>query len=82
MRRGAFSLAVSVLALLSIPASAAAATYYVATNGSDSNSGTSVSSPFKTMQHAADLTNPGDTVYVRGGTYTFSGSSAPATRAA
>ncbi|HVM58970.1 MAG TPA: right-handed parallel beta-helix repeat-containing protein, partial [Candidatus Paceibacterota bacterium] len=75
MRRGAFSLAVSVLALLSIPASAAAATYYVATNGSDSNSGTSVSSPFKTMQHAADLTNPGDTVYVRGGTYTFSGSS-------
>ncbi|MBO9605848.1 MAG: carbohydrate binding domain-containing protein [Paenibacillaceae bacterium] len=50
------------------PASAAGATYYVATNGSDSNSG-SIGSPFRTIQHAADVTAPGDTVLIRGGTY-------------
>ena len=46
-------------------------TYYVATNGSDSNSG-SQNSPFATMTHAATKADPGDTVYVRGGTYRFS----------
>ncbi|WP_167859324.1 carbohydrate binding domain-containing protein [Paenibacillus cymbidii] len=50
------------------PASAAGATYYVATNGSDSNPGT-FDSPFRTIQHAADVTAPGDTVLIRGGTY-------------
>jgi hypothetical protein len=46
-------------------------TYYVATNGSDSNSG-SQNSPFATITHAATKADPGDTVYVRGGTYRFS----------
>jgi hypothetical protein len=45
-----------------------AATYYVATTGSDSSSGSS-SAPFKTIQKAADIVSAGDTVYVRGGTY-------------
>ncbi len=46
-----------------------AADYYVSVNdGSDSNSG-SESSPFATMQHAHDLTQPGDTVYVKNGIY-------------
>ncbi|MBD2744797.1 right-handed parallel beta-helix repeat-containing protein [Coleofasciculus sp. FACHB-1120] len=45
-------------------------TYYVATNGSDSNSGTQ-SSPFATITYAAYKAKPGDTVYVRGGTYSF-----------
>jgi hypothetical protein len=42
--------------------------YYVATNGSDSNVG-SLSAPFKTIQKAANTVQPGDTAYIRGGTY-------------
>ena len=42
--------------------------YYVATSGSDGNSGAR-SSPFRTIQHAADVVNPGDIVHVSAGTY-------------
>jgi hypothetical protein len=48
--------------------SAASVTYYVATNGSDSYPGTS-SQPFRTIQKAANVVNPGDTVIVRDGVY-------------
>jgi hypothetical protein len=44
-------------------------TYYVSTSGSDAADGTSLSAPFKTIQQAADVAQPGDTVLVRGGTY-------------
>ncbi|MGO4547404.1 right-handed parallel beta-helix repeat-containing protein [Paenibacillus sp. 2TAB23] len=44
------------------------ASYYVAPNGSDSNAGT-IDSPWKTVQHAADLAEPGNTVYLRSGVY-------------
>jgi hypothetical protein len=50
-------------------------TYYVSGTGSDSNDGLSQSTAFLTIQHAADLTQPGDTVYVMNGTYTNSCSS-------
>jgi hypothetical protein len=43
-------------------------TYYVATNGSDSNSGT-LSSPFRTVQKCANVAQPGDTCLIRSGTY-------------
>jgi hypothetical protein len=43
-------------------------TYYVSTGGSDAAPG-SLSKPFHTIQHAAALAQPGDTVLVRGGTY-------------
>ncbi len=43
-------------------------TYYVATTGYDGNSGSS-SSPWRSIQHAADMVSAGDTVYVMGGTY-------------
>ncbi len=46
-------------------------TYYVATNGSDSNSGTSTSTPFATLQKANDVASGGDVVYIRGGHYYF-----------
>jgi hypothetical protein len=49
--------------------SASATTYYVAPSGLDSNAG-SASSPFQTIQHAADIVYPGDTVIVKAGTYT------------
>ena len=43
-------------------------TYYVSTGGSDSNAG-SLARPFRTIQRAANLAQPGDTVLVRAGTY-------------
>lgn len=45
-----------------------AADYYVATTGSDSNAG-SISSPFLTIAKGYAMAAAGDTVYVRGGTY-------------
>jgi parallel beta-helix repeat protein len=44
-------------------------TYYVATNGNDSASGLSISQPFRTVQHGLDAAKPGDTIFVRQGTY-------------
>ncbi|HEY9825639.1 MAG TPA: right-handed parallel beta-helix repeat-containing protein [Stenomitos sp.] len=44
--------------------------YYVSGLGNDSNSGLSVSQAFRTLQRAADLTAPGDTVLVMNGIYT------------
>lgn len=48
---------------------ARAATYYVSNSGNDANSGTSLSSPFRTIQKAVDKAIAGDTINVRGGTY-------------
>lgn len=57
----------SVIAV-ACPISARAATYYVATNGSDSGSG-SLSTPWKTIQKAANTVDPNNTVSVASGTY-------------
>ena len=46
------------------------AMYYVATNGSDSAAGTSINTPFRSVAKAASVANPGNLIYVRGGTYT------------
>ncbi len=45
-----------------------AATYYVATTGSDSNPGTSAA-PFATLQKSVNAAGPGDTIIVGDGTY-------------
>lgn len=45
-----------------------ATTYYVATDGNDSNPG-SKAQPWKTIQKAADTMQAGDTVYIKAGTY-------------
>jgi len=58
----------AVLSLLG-PVDARGATYYVATTGNDSNPGT-LSRPFKSFKQAIGLLQPGDTLYIRGGTYT------------
>ncbi len=42
--------------------------YYVSTSGNNANPGT-LASPWRTIQHAADAVQPGDTVFVRAGTY-------------
>ena len=53
---------------------AAAATYYVnGASGSDSSPGSSAM-PLKTIQKAAYIVRPGDTVIVKNGTYTTTGS--------
>jgi len=43
-------------------------TYYVSPQGDDANSGTR-EKPFRTIQHAVDLVEPGDSVYLKDGTY-------------
>ncbi|MEH0934696.1 right-handed parallel beta-helix repeat-containing protein [Micromonospora psammae] len=77
MRRTQVYGTASMLAvLITLPGGAAhavgtrqATTFYVSAYGSDSNSGRSVTSPFRTIQRAANLTNPGDTVNIMNGTY-------------
>jgi hypothetical protein len=64
-----FCVAIALAAILFSAESAAATEYYVSASGSDSNNGTSLDAPFLTIQKAAGLTNPGDTVYVTNGTY-------------
>jgi hypothetical protein len=49
-------------------------TYYVATDGNDSNDGNSVDVPFATIGKAVQKAAAGDTIYVRGGTYAYTGS--------
>jgi parallel beta-helix repeat protein len=49
---------------------AAGHSYYVSGTGNDSNDGLSTSKAFRTLQKAADQTQPGDTVLVMNGTYT------------
>jgi hypothetical protein len=44
-------------------------TYYVSGSGKDGNNGLSSSSAFRTIQKAAGLTNPGDTVLIMNGVY-------------
>ncbi|TLY16883.1 MAG: DUF1565 domain-containing protein [Nitrospirae bacterium] len=68
LMRRSMSRIVCALLLWSSTAATEAATYYVATNGNDSNPGTQAS-PWRTIQHAANVVNPGDIVNVRGGTY-------------
>ncbi|MGD0892964.1 MAG: right-handed parallel beta-helix repeat-containing protein [Terracidiphilus sp.] len=59
--------------MLGAPGSASASAlaghaYYVSPSGNDNSPGT-LKEPWKTIQHAANSTSPGDTVYVREGTY-------------
>lgn len=49
-------------------AQAAGSTYYVATNGNDSNPGTEAQ-PFLTVNKGVSVLTPGDTLYVKNGTY-------------
>ena len=60
------SLVLTFVAGIVLPASAAE--YYVAPDGSDEKAGT-VDAPWRTIQKAADAMGPGDTCFVRAGTY-------------
>src|SRR6266511_5100456 len=49
---------------------AAGSTYYVAPTGSDSAAGTQAA-PWASIAHAQAVVQPGDAVYLRGGTYAY-----------
>ncbi len=58
----------ALLALSALTAAVHATEFHVATDGNDSNPGTQ-KSPFLTIQHAADLAQPGDVITVHQGIY-------------
>ena len=58
-----------ILFLFLVNGEALSATYYVSPSGNDANAG-STAAPFRTIQRAANIVNPGDVVIVRNGTYT------------
>lgn len=62
---------ITVLLLL-VSVMTKASTYYVATNGNDSNIGTSPASPFRTISRATLVAVAGDIILVRGGKYDLS----------
>ena len=62
-------IAVILMGTLAVNGQARAATYYVATTGSDSNPGTSAQ-PFRTITYAYSRVVAGDLVLVQPGTYT------------
>jgi parallel beta-helix repeat protein len=62
------SLCLGAVAVAALSTEARAADYYVATLGSDGAPG-SEAQPFRTITRAIAAAQPGDTVYVRGGTY-------------
>jgi parallel beta-helix repeat protein len=51
-----------------------ATNYFVSPTGSNSNNGLTTATAFQTLQYAANLTVPGDTVFAMNGTYTNSNS--------
>ena len=59
-----------LMVLAALAGSAYGATYYVSGSGSDSNNGLSAAAAFRNIQTAANLTLPGDIVYVMNGVYT------------
>jgi methionine-rich copper-binding protein CopC len=61
--------ALAAVSGLSTPAHAAGTVYYVSPTGADTNSGTSANAPFKTIQKALDLAQPGTTINLAAGTY-------------
>ena len=61
-------MAALLLTLAVLAADAAAGEYHVALTGSDANPGTQ-KAPFRTIQHASDLAQPGDTITVHAGVY-------------
>lgn len=60
---------ITLILSLFITVHAAAATRYVATNGSDTTGNGSITAPYASISKAATVAEPGDVIYVRGGVY-------------
>src|SRR5581483_3249410 len=74
MKRFAFAM-IFALALSSIAQSST--TYYISPSGSDSNSGTLATKPWKTFKHAIGTLTAGSVLVVEDGTYSSSNSGYP-----
>ena len=61
---------IRVCCLLLVVMSIQSATIYMATNGNDSTGDGSIKKPYKTLMKCQEKASSGDTVYIRGGTYT------------
>jgi hypothetical protein len=59
----------SILFVFALVGTSHATDWYVSPAGSDSNSGTSPSTPFQTLNKGRDMAQAGDTVYIMNGTY-------------
>jgi alpha-N-arabinofuranosidase len=59
---------VAFFAFVALSVCAQAKTFHVSIKGNDANSG-SEAAPFRTIQHAADLSQPGDVIRVHAGVY-------------
>src|SRR5262249_12977774 len=57
-----------IMAIIGVARVASAIDFQVATNGNDTNPGTR-RAPFRTIQHAADLAQPGDVITMHEGIY-------------
>ncbi|MBC8010212.1 MAG: right-handed parallel beta-helix repeat-containing protein, partial [Burkholderiales bacterium] len=71
-RFASFARRLAVVGLLVAVCSATVAharDWFVSGTGDDNNNGTTLATAFRTLQKAADLTEPGDTVLVANGTY-------------
>ena len=65
----------AALLVLLAPLSVRAANYYVGPSGSDSAAGTEAA-PFATVGRGQTAASAGDTVFIRGGTYTIASTTA------
>ena len=65
-----FILGVFLFAFFGFAKAANAATYFISPSGSDSNSGTSTTDPWKTFTFAIPKLQPGDTLILKDGVYT------------
>src|SRR5687767_12112394 len=63
---------VNFLTVMLLWNSVQAAEFYVSPTGSDASPGT-IQEPFATVKRAQEAVSPGDTVWIRGGEYVFSG---------
>ncbi|MFA9378161.1 MAG: right-handed parallel beta-helix repeat-containing protein [Lachnotalea sp.] len=80
MKKGKRSISIMLACLMitslfyfnGLPVNAATTYYYVSASGSDSNSGTSRSTAFKTLTKALTKASAGTTIFILNGTYSFS----------
>src|ERR1039458_1932878 len=59
---------IAILSVLTFVTVAHATEFHVKPNGNDANAGTQAA-PFRTIQHAANLVQPGDVITVHAGVY-------------
>ncbi len=70
MRKSYYFFILVASLIFALAQSSMAAIFYVSTTGSDTNNGLTIDAPFATVYKAVMMANPGDMIYVRGGTYT------------